>query len=278
MRHFYVLFGVLAAMAFTGAAEESVPPRVTPKIEVDRPIAPPEVTIPLQRVAAPRPPPLAVSPKISLEEAMYVPPKFRTRVKPVYPFELLRDGVAGAARVGCFIDQNGAIVNAQAVQATRPEFGAALVAAVEASTFAMATNEGEPIPTILAFVHEFSHRAPNAAEVCADEELLDRVRRRPRTLSRPAELDEPLRPKTQVAPTFPLALRRRDVEGTATVEFVLDERGRARVPRILSASDPAFGYAAVQAVVQWEFEPPTVKGTPALVKVIVPFTFSLTER
>jgi TonB family protein len=269
--------GLFAALALAAAAEPE-PPRVDPKIEVDRPIVPPEVTIPLQRVAAPRPPPLAVSPKISLEEAMYVPPKFRTRVMPVYPYELLRTGVAGAARVGCFIDQHGTVVTTLVAQATRPEFGAALLAAVEASSFAMATNEGEPIPTILAFVHEFSRKGINAAEVRADEELLDRVRRRPRTLSRPAELDEPLRPKTQVAPTFPLALRRRDVEGTATVEFVLDERGRARVPRILSASDPAFGYAAVQAVVQWEFEPPTVKGTPALVKVIVPFTFSLTER
>lgn len=47
-----------------------------------------------------------------------------------------------------------------------------------------------------------------------------------------------------------------------------------RLPRVKSASHEAFGYAAVQAASAWWFEPPRVGGTPAIVRVQIPFKFT----
>jgi TonB family protein len=61
--------------------------------------------------------------------------------------------------------------------------------------------------------------------------------------------------------------------GETLIEFLIDEEGRARLPRIVSASDEAFGYAAVQAVSSWRFEPPTRGGRAVVVRVQIPITF-----
>jgi len=58
---------------------------------------------------------------------------------------------------------------------------------------------------------------------------------------------------------------------------LIDLEGRARLPRVVAASDPAFGYAAVQAISDWRFEPPTVKGETVVVRARVPFSFKTGE-
>jgi outer membrane biosynthesis protein TonB len=57
------------------------------------------------------------------------------------------------------------------------------------------------------------------------------------------------------------------------VEFLVDEHGHARLPRVVDASAPEFGYAAVAAVALWTFEAPTAKGEPVVVRVRAPFIF-----
>jgi TonB family protein len=61
--------------------------------------------------------------------------------------------------------------------------------------------------------------------------------------------------------------------GEATIEILINEEGKVFLPRVVETTDPAFGYAAVQAVVDWRFEPPTAAGKPAIVRVQVPFSF-----
>ena len=61
--------------------------------------------------------------------------------------------------------------------------------------------------------------------------------------------------------------------GETLIEILVDEEGRARLPRILSASDEAFGYAAVQGVAAWRFDPPKRGGRPVVVRVQIPFSF-----
>ena len=45
--------------------------------------------------------------------------------------------------------------------------------------------------------------------------------------------------------------------------------------RTRSASDPAFGYSAVQAVEYWRFDPPLVHGKPVLTTIQIPFDFNV---
>jgi len=69
--------------------------------------------------------------------------------------------------------------------------------------------------------------------------------------------------------------RRCNHEGEATVEVLINEEGKVFLPRIVSASEPAFGWAAVQAVAAWRFEPPTRNSAPVVTRVRIPFGFQI---
>jgi TonB family protein len=58
------------------------------------------------------------------------------------------------------------------------------------------------------------------------------------------------------------------------VEFLIDRDGRVRLPRIVSATKSAFGYAAVQAVSAWQFDKPVVGGKSVILRVRMPMEFA----
>jgi TonB family protein len=74
---------------------------------------------------------------------------------------------------------------------------------------------------------------------------------------------------------FPFALQGKAETGEALIEFFIDEDGTVLLPRVVSASAPEFGYAAVQAVSQWQFEAPKRGGKSTVVRAQVPFNFAL---
>jgi TonB family protein len=59
------------------------------------------------------------------------------------------------------------------------------------------------------------------------------------------------------------------------VEFVVDEDGRARLPRVVKATHESFGHAAASGVASWRFAPPTRGGRAVAVRAQVPFSFAL---
>ena len=61
------------------------------------------------------------------------------------------------------------------------------------------------------------------------------------------------------------------------IEVLIDKDGRARLPRIVKASEPALGYAAAQAANDWRFNPPKANGKAVVARVRVPFVFSRSE-
>jgi len=74
-------------------------------------------------------------------------------------------------------------------------------------------------------------------------------------------------------PVYPLRLREERPAGEAVIEFIIDRDGRARLPRVVSATQEAFGWAAAAAISQWVFAPPLRKGEPTEVRVSVPVGF-----
>jgi TonB family protein len=73
---------------------------------------------------------------------------------------------------------------------------------------------------------------------------------------------------------FPSTLIGKVAEGKAVVEFLIDHDGNVQLPRIVSATDPAFGYAAVQGVAAWKFAPLTSRGQPVDVRAKAPVEFT----
>ena len=144
---------------------------------------------------------------------------------------------------------------------------------IEQWEFEPAIRAGRPTRSILDFTQEFS---PYDQELVTDE--TDRMRtlerKHPERIVSAGKLDVRLRPTSARPPVFPSSLDGSVTKGEATVELLIDEDGRARLPRVVSASAPAFGWAAVQAVSTWRFDPPRQAGGPVVTRVRIPFIFS----
>jgi TonB family protein len=203
-----------------------------------------------------------------------VPPKPRGLPTPVYPYALLRDGIRGKARVSFVIGVDGRIVSTSVISADRPEFGAALQAAVENYQFEPALRGGRPTACLYSAEQDFSDYDSDRLVFHKDRTLLALEAKHPERIAGASHLDAKLAAISTRAPEFPLSLRGRVPRGSAVVEVLVDEQGRVRLPRCVSASDPAFGYAAVHAVISWRFEPPKIDGSPVVVRVRIPFEFA----
>jgi TonB family protein len=205
-----------------------------------------------------------------------VAPKATAIVFPVYPFELLRDGVGGDAIVAFLINSHGQIVHTVPMKSSRPEFAAALAAALAADHFDPALRKGDATATIAKQEQHFSPSEQWIGPYSPQDErkLLRDLEKHPEKTVAASTLDEGVRPLELPLPIYPPNLLGRGIAGEALVEIIIDEQGRVRLPRIISASQPEFGYAAVQAVVAWNFSIPKVGGQPVLTRIQVPFRFS----
>ncbi|HEY1109247.1 MAG TPA: TonB family protein [Opitutaceae bacterium] len=199
-----------------------------------------------------------------------VAPKIKSAHVPVYPYALRHKGTSGKAQAGIVIDAKGRVVQVKVLSASAPEFGLALYAALENFRFVPATLKGEPVASVLSFEQEFDWSTPSDRY---GDDALSLEKRSPEKIVAMSALDKPLNPRSRRSPAFPLAVPPEMEAGQAVIECLIDKNGRVRLPRIASATHEAFGYAAVQAANSWWFDPPLVKGKPAVVRVQIPFTF-----
>jgi protein TonB len=97
----------------------------------------------------------------------------------------------------------------------------------------------------------------------------------PESIFSVADLDQTPRPIFQAPPTYPLELRRRKVEGSVYVLFVVDETGRVVNPRVEKSTRPEFDAPALEAVRQWKFEPGSRNGQKVRFRMRVPLRFAI---
>lgn len=210
------------------------------------------------------------SSKLPPELQYDTPAKIRGVQIPVYPYSLRRDGVTGKATVSMVIGPNGHVAAVKVLSADRPEFGLALVAAAEGYVFDPALKDGKPVPFLLKLQQEF-----NRFDLPDDsgDDLLQLEKKHPEKVVSAAKLDAALKPISRRTPTFPVTAAQNADVGEADIEIDIDEEGHARLPRIVSATDTAFGYAAVQAANAWWFDPPKQNGKTVATRVVIPFRF-----
>jgi hypothetical protein len=90
----------------------------------------------------------------------------------------------------------------------------------------------------------------------------------------PANLDTPLvRRSVPADPDAADPLSSLTVAGSASVSYVIDETGKARVPIVVAADTPELAAAALSVVARWAYDPPTVDGRPVLVEERNELTF-----
>jgi protein TonB len=88
-----------------------------------------------------------------------------------------------------------------------------------------------------------------------------------------SDLDQKPRPTHQPSPQYPPALRKRGVQGTVQIEFVVDARGNVLKPAVVKSVHPELDRAALDAVKQWRFQPGMRGGQAVPIKTRAPVTF-----
>ncbi|HEY5228925.1 MAG TPA: TonB family protein, partial [Opitutaceae bacterium] len=191
------------------------------------------------------------------------PPRPLVISAPVYPFELLEKKVKGSASVTFAVDETGHTHVLKIVSASLPEFGSVTAAMVAAWTFEPAQKNGKPSWALLRKDEVFSTNADEFPLSDSAERLLKVLRKNPDSIVREThELDGQLAGRFQPPPIVPAALEASGIPAEAVIEFIVDHAGHAQLPRVVSATNPDFGWAAATAVSRWQFTVPTRKGKP----------------
>jgi TonB family protein len=187
--------------------------------------------------------------------------------EPVFPRERFVAGEEGSAEATFVIGPRGQIIEFALGECSAPEFGAALTAAVDTWLFRPGMKEGNNVAVRVALRQEF--RRPEGGTLARLAEAL-----REKKVASARGLDRPLEVVWRGFPAYPETLRATRPEGDAEIEFVIDHDGRARVPRVVSATLPEFGWAAATTVNQWVFAPPCRGGEPTDVSVRIAIHFT----
>ncbi|WP_236919065.1 energy transducer TonB [Ereboglobus luteus] len=216
---------------------------------------------------------------VSIDSYCEKEPERVIMVDPVFPYELATTGKSGEAVVRFTVSDTNKIRDIEVLSASDPECGRSLVAALEGSYIKAGTKTLKPASLRMTWRHVFK-QPPAEPVINANGEIAESSEMRMiRHLANGNEvlgargLDGRPRPVWRAAPVPPRAFAGKEVKGETTIEFIIDREGRACLPRIVQASHPEFGWAAVTALNQWVFDPLTRGGQPTEARVRVPFSF-----
>jgi TonB family protein len=193
---------------------------------------------------------------------------------PVFPQEVLTSDQPGEAHVSFTVNLQGVPENIHVRFASSPACAMAVTASIEATIFRAAVLSGKAVPITLVKKCRFVAPPAVVGDKESDETRLLRMIKAGESVPAAKGLDAKLRPIWRAMPIYPAALKEEKIAGRAEVEFVIDRTGRARVPKILSATRDEMGWAAATAISQWLFEPPTRGGEPVDVRVRIPLDFN----
>lgn len=193
-----------------------------------------------------------------------------------FPIRALSEGVvSGESVVLLDVDRTGKLVDVLVVAYTRREFADAALDAVKQWRFTPARINNEPVGATITLNAQFEVNGVLAyvkpvgvAE--STSRLDDRYEYQPYPLT---ALDRVPTVVAQPGPIYPRDWINEGRRGAVTLEFFIDEKGNVRFPRVLNQADEYLGAAALAAVRQWRFEPPTRKGRPVLARVSQVFHF-----
>jgi outer membrane biosynthesis protein TonB len=194
------------------------------------------------------------------EQERPAPPGVVHYVPPEFPLLARADGMCrGAAKIAVSWDERGVPTDAVAVSASEPTFAEAACAAAMQWRFAPERQPGR----YYDFQFELSGVVvcqTKGANAIAAEARTDNVMR----LATRSELDAS--PKAIVQPMPEMAgLPAGTLDaGRVVVDFIVDQDGRVRVPKVTEATTPELIEPTLAKLREWRFEAPRRNGRPAV--------------
>ena len=196
---------------------------------------------------------------------------------PEYPVRLAYEGIyQGGARLIVSIDETGKLTDVFIESYSHSEFGRLAERYIHRWSFQPAKLNGEPITSIKPIDFHFDDKrgvysigAPEAlTALFYTGDTLDSKR-----IHSVEELDRDLEPIEMAQPLYPEVFKNSDMDGSATIEFYVDEKGHVRVPHTTEYTHGSFGETALVTVKEWKFKPPRVNGKPVSIHVRQTFNF-----
>lgn len=204
----------------------------------------------------------AASPRKNVLEIAYIP-------STAFPHELVQRGVmAGEADAIVSIGPEGRTVDWLVTACTDPAFekmAAELLPEIEYRLPDAGARTG-PVRVPLRFLFEARGVVVSHSVNDTIDNLINRVLTPLRIdkLGTRSQLDRALTPQKTVAPLYPEAIH--DAAGSrVTLEFLIDQNGRVRMPVLHEGENQLLANAAAVALLEWRFTPPTRDGRPVIV-------------
>lgn len=92
---------------------------------------------------------------------------------------------------------------------------------------------------------------------------------------RPLPFDTPPKLIRGEAPIYPITQLYQLKSGSAVISFTIDEQGKTRDFKVLSADYSYYASHAILALQKWQFEPARKNGRPVTVHLRVPFRYRI---
>jgi TonB family protein len=211
-----------------------------------------------------------------------VPMQIIETVEPLFPNRMMTLGVMnGEARVAVLVDDKGQLIESLVTGYSHPEFADAALAALKRWKFEPARIAGEPRSAIREITFTFQ-----SGQTIVIQDLTEHLESRLMSLDQDqlsfrvlklSELDRIPTPTHVVSPAYPKELVDKGVDGRVKIEFYIDQTGKVRLPAVIEAGPAELMATAINAISQWQFEPPTHNGQPALVRATQLFNFNRSQ-
>jgi hypothetical protein len=187
---------------------------------------------------------------------------------PPFPYQLtLRGVMTGESEAVVSIRPDGRIADWLVTAYTDPAFERSTGEILETLVckFPSSTTDQRPARITLIFYFETTGVVVSHTVNDTMATLMTRVTGTARIdkLGTQRHLDQTLAPRHTVAPRYSSGP---DQYGSrVTLEFLIDETGRVRMPVLHKGENWPFADAAASALLDWQFEPPTRAGKPVIV-------------
>lgn len=205
-------------------------------------------------------------------------------VDPLYPLRLSATGVVqGSTRILLEIDAHGELIDWLALSYTDEAFVHSIARVIDQWEFSPATRDGKNVPSGLLIDLRFQSEGlvMNINGLHITSIYLASLRGGPPEYERVVrlrDLDAIPEPLHIVRPVISSDIPPDQRSGACTFLFFIDEQGEVRMPvAVDSTGDRRLVYAAYDALLEWKFKPPTVRGRPALVRAKQAFRFGAND-
>lgn len=198
------------------------------------------------------------------------PPSPKRQFPPTYPYVMRAAGLEGRVSVNFIVNYEGKVVEAHVQRSNNPWFERPALDAIMRWTFTPGKKNGRPVNTRCEIDIPFTLEGGG--------ETFWQVKKQKNPESMPPEYrwDIAPEPVNTMFPVYPFEDLVQEKEGKTQIAFVIGRDGYVISSRVLQATTPEMGQAALAMIDAWEFKPARKKdGTPAYAAVGLTHSFGL---